>query len=178
MEKVEAMGRVEVPDLGIVQGFPPLPLYFGRRTGRSHARSNFVVLSSDKTISRKHAKLYYAEARKRFEIKVYGKNGVYVGEDLYLPEGPHIILQSGTSFRIGDCTLNFFAEASNVNIQNIAKSTKKSKRKRDSSADERDDTLVIDDAYGLSDGESRESAKLVRYVRRKKWSLYSICCIN
>lgn len=46
----------------------------------------WIVLSNDKKISRKHAKLFYNPNTSQFEIKIYGKNGVQINE-AHLGEG-------------------------------------------------------------------------------------------
>lgn len=65
-----------------------------------------VHLSSQRAISRKHAKIFYNFGTQRFELLALGRNGAFV-DDNFIEKGITVPLKDGTKIQIGDILFQF-----------------------------------------------------------------------
>ncbi|KAL6064802.1 F/Y-rich N-terminus-domain-containing protein [Balamuthia mandrillaris] len=126
-------------------------LVLGRKKDPSSS-SAFIRIPNDKTVSRKHAQLKYNEANHRWQVKVFGKNGLYVNDVLHYPvdeeaeeeeEGAQatsgkawIPLADGSLLQVGDLVLTFRLAADQQHHNGINDNKAKGKKKKGSSEEE------------------------------------------
>lgn len=76
--------------------------------GRTSKSTNLdIVLGDNMNISRQHATITYNFDIQAFELKVLGKNGVSVNNELYTPSSPPLELKSQDFLQVGDKAFYF-----------------------------------------------------------------------
>ncbi|KAI4365758.1 hypothetical protein MLD38_021717 [Melastoma candidum] len=77
-------------------------IILGRNSKNSTVDVDLSSLGGGMNISRRHARIFYDFARRRFALEVLGKNGCFVEGVLHLPGNPPVKLDSQDLLQIGD----------------------------------------------------------------------------
>ncbi|KAL5204295.1 hypothetical protein ABZP36_009166 [Zizania latifolia] len=72
------------------------------------------ILGGGMNVSRRHARIYYDFARRRFALEVLGKNGCLVEGVLHVPGSPPIKLDSQDLLQMGDAQFYFLLPSRSV----------------------------------------------------------------
>ena len=78
----------------------------GRRSEHDYSYKVDVNLGPSKSISRRHAQIFYNFATRRFELSVIGKNGAFV-DDKFVERGKTVPLKNKTRIQIGQIPFRF-----------------------------------------------------------------------
>eukprot|EP00940_MAST-03C_sp_MAST-3C-sp2_P002720 g2720.t1 len=76
------------------------PTILGRQKAGAERKDGFIALGSEKTCSRKAARIDYNKDIRKFEIEALGKNGINV-EGKYIGKGEKAVLERKFAVRIG-----------------------------------------------------------------------------
>lgn len=99
-----------------------LQVVIGRRSRNKISRNNIysvdLHLSNNRSISRKHAKIFYNFGNQNFEILILGKNGVYV-DDKHVEKGFTVTLKNKSKVQIGKIFFFFFLPSNESYLNTI-----------------------------------------------------------
>ncbi|KAI9251769.1 hypothetical protein BDA99DRAFT_182145 [Phascolomyces articulosus] len=85
----------------LILGRSPGPDAPPPRSGRQH-RVDVDFGSQKRDVSRRHADIRFHNHKKRWELRIYGRNGVKVNNVLKRPKSGSIVLTTGSLLEIGD----------------------------------------------------------------------------
>lgn len=77
-------------------------IVLGRSSKHADVDVDLASLGGGMSISRRHARIFYDFARRRFALEVFGKNGCFVEGVLHVPGNPPVKLDSQDLLQIGD----------------------------------------------------------------------------
>ena len=117
----------------------------GRRSENDFSHKVDVNLGPSKSISRRHAQIFYNFGTGRFELSIIGKNGAFV-DDIFVEKGNTVPLRNKTKIQIGQIPFQFILPEqernddskspenaditeSEINAKNLKKNEPKSKKK-------------------------------------------------
>ncbi|CAI7394720.1 BBT_collapsed_G0057020.mRNA.1.CDS.1 [Saccharomyces cerevisiae] len=117
----------------------------GRRSENDFSHKVDVNLGPSKSISRRHAQIFYNFGTGRFELSIIGKNGAFV-DDIFVEKGNTVPLRNKTKIQIGQIPFQFILPEqernddskspenadiaeSEINTRNLKKNEPKSKKK-------------------------------------------------
>lgn len=83
-----------------------LQVIIGRRSENDHSHKVDVNLGPSKSISRRHAQIFYNFGTGRFELSIIGKNGAFV-DDTFVERGITVPLKNKTKIQIGQIPFQF-----------------------------------------------------------------------
>lgn len=83
-----------------------LHVIIGRRSENDFSHKVDVNLGPSKSISRRHAQIFYNFGTGRFEVSVIGKNGAFV-DDIFVERGNTVPLKNKTKIQIGQIPFQF-----------------------------------------------------------------------
>lgn len=83
-----------------------LHVIIGRRSENDYSHKVDVNLGPSKSISRRHAQIFYNFGTGRFEVSVIGKNGAFV-DDIFVERGNTVPLKNKTKVQIGQIPFQF-----------------------------------------------------------------------
>lgn len=83
-----------------------LHVIIGRRSENDFSHKVDVNLGPSKSISRRHAQIFYNFGTGRFEVSVIGKNGAFV-DDIFVERGNTVPLKNKTKVQIGQIPFQF-----------------------------------------------------------------------
>ncbi|AET38328.1 Fhl1p Ecym_2615 [Eremothecium cymbalariae DBVPG len=83
-----------------------LQVIIGRRSENDFTHKVDVNLGPSKSISRRHAKIFYNFGTERFELSIMGKNGAFV-DDTFVERGITVPLKNKTKIQIGQIPFQF-----------------------------------------------------------------------
>lgn len=78
----------------------------GRRSENDFSHKVDVNLGPSKSISRRHAQIFYNFGTGRFELSIIGKNGAFV-DDIFVEKGNTVPLRNKTKIQIGQIPFQF-----------------------------------------------------------------------
>lgn len=83
-----------------------LHVIIGRRSENDFSHKVDVNLGPSKSISRRHAQIFYNFGTGRFEVSIIGKNGAFV-DDIFVERGNTVPLRNKTKVQIGQVPFQF-----------------------------------------------------------------------
>lgn len=83
-----------------------LHVIIGRRSENDFSHKVDVNLGPSKSISRRHAQIFYNFGTGRFELSIIGKNGAFV-DDIFVERGNTVPLKNRTKIQIGQIPFQF-----------------------------------------------------------------------
>ncbi|AMD18821.1 HBL081Cp [Eremothecium sinecaudum] len=99
-----------------------LQVIIGRRSENDFSHKVDVNLGPSKSISRRHAKIFYNFGTERFELSIMGKNGAFV-DDTFVERGITVPLRNKTKIQIGQIPFQFVLpeQENKENVQHHSK---------------------------------------------------------
>ncbi|KAL5204282.1 hypothetical protein ABZP36_009153 [Zizania latifolia] len=108
-------------------------IVLGRHSRKSHQPDGRVdvddvdvdlgILGGGMSVSRRHARIFYDFARRRFALEVLGKNGCFVEGVLHVPGSPPVKLDSQDLLQMGDAQFYFLLPSRSVFETDAARRT-------------------------------------------------------
>lgn len=102
--KISAYARLDFQDFTFY--VQTLQVIIGRRSENDYSHKVDVNLGPSKSISRRHAQIFYNFGTGRFELSIMGKNGAFV-DDNFVERGSTVPLKNKTKIQIGQIPFQF-----------------------------------------------------------------------
>lgn len=102
--KISAYARLDFQDFTFY--VQTLQVIIGRRSENDFSHKVDVNLGPSKSISRRHAQIFYNFGTGRFELSIMGKNGAFV-DDNFVERGSTVPLKNKTKIQIGQIPFQF-----------------------------------------------------------------------
>lgn len=102
--KISAYARLDFHDFTFY--VQTLQVIIGRRSENDYSHKVDVNLGPSKSISRRHAQIFYNFGTGRFELSIMGKNGAFV-DDNFVERGSTVPLKNKTKIQIGQIPFQF-----------------------------------------------------------------------
>lgn len=96
-------------------------IVLGRNSKRAEVDVDLTSLGGGMSISRKHARIFYDFARRRFALEVLGKNGCFVEGVLHVPGTAPVKLDSQDLLQIGEKKFYFLLPSRSLFASDVAR---------------------------------------------------------
>ena len=139
----------------------------GRRSEHDYSYKVDVNLGPSKSISRRHAQIFYNFATRRFELSVIGKNGAFV-DDKFVERGKTVPLKNRTRIQIGQIPFRFILPEQDRVIPLESQSQEQGQQETEQAANINDAQIPKIEELEDKKAVTKEGAKEEKKKRKKK----------